>query len=112
MGLRGLLNKEAAVHRRWKSDDLQVRPDAHRDEPDVDVGETDREKAQPREQLVTFVEPRHLLPNGVLSRRAPAIRAATDEMTERVTRERVEREERRVQRDDERAEADVVVLLA
>src|SRR5512143_469433 len=80
------------------------------DGANVEVAEDDPEEADPRERHVVHVQLRDRVPELVTEHAERlfrvAVHAAADEVAERVTRERVEREERVVREDGERAAAE------
>src|SRR5512147_1740361 len=89
---------------------VEVVNDAHRAQPDIEVRHHDPDETQPCELHVTGIEPGRLLPGAERDARLAAVGhavlAAADEMAERVTAERVARDQHDVDRQDDAADAD------
>ena len=83
---------------------------AARNQPNVQVCETDGEQTQPRKQHVTFVEKSKPLPRPVPRTAEGDTRKAVDpaarEVPERVTRDRVKREQNDIDEQDHGSNAD------
>src|SRR5688572_12404118 len=87
--------------------DPQVADDAHRYQPDVDVGEPDAEERQPREHRVLLVQARDAVPQRVPRRRLREdVDVAAADVPAGVAGEGVAREEDHVDPHDHRADAD------
>ena len=82
-------------------------PDAHRTEPDVDIGEADPEQAQPRPKHVTPVQAAHArITLGARGRLGNFIHETADQMPQRMTAESITREQEHVHNQNQRSDAD------
>src|SRR5262245_16683046 len=90
--------------------DRRVRDDPEREHPDVDVGERDRQQARPGPEHVVPVEAREALPARVPDLRPAAAREAVhlsaDDVAERMARQGIAAQQRRVEEQDEHPQPD------
>src|SRR4029078_5634031 len=92
---------------RSSSEQPEIGPDAHRAEPHVEVSETNPEEAKTREKLVPAIQAGDARVTGPSQ---PGCRdfiaAAADQVAQRMAAERIAREQRRVDGQDQAAQAD------